>query len=191
MMLRQVILLPFLLLVSGFNPGHRPTRAAPSQSCRRDFLVGSAFTSALLLNVVPANAIPMVTTEEFRIIVRDSARAIKVVEFAGPKSELVTVKLNDGSAFGINDVVESPVDPRSPLKIVALCRESLIATKFTAIEAALAGAPKKTKLFTNERVQKAGEKEKEKRDRMEQDEADRLAKQYEYEQSEAANSKKK
>lgn len=129
----------------------------------------------------PAHAVPMISTDEFRVILRDSAQAIQVVEFTGPQSEIVTVKLVDGSSFALNDVVESAVDPRSPLKIAAMCRENLVKTKFSTLEAALAGAPKKKKMYTNERVQIAAEKEKARKERMEEDEADRLSKLYKYE----------
>jgi hypothetical protein len=78
----------------------------------------------------------------------------------GPKSENVIVKLVDGTNFGIKDVVESPTDPRSPLKVAAACRESGVRTKFVDLEAVLASAPKKKKLYTNQRVQEAAEKEK-------------------------------
>lgn len=160
---------------------------------RRSFIIdgASSIASIWLLTNRPAYAVPMITTEEFRTIVRDSAQAISRVEFSGPKSDAVVVKLVDGTSFGISDVIESSTDPRSPLKISALCRENLIPTKFTTIEAALAGAPKKKKLYTNERVQIAAEKEKARKERMEADEDDRLAKLYTYELEEAKVSKAK
>ena len=195
-MLRKIAVLGTLVLssvlsfdLSTFRPrGPPPTATTDTASSRRAFVVGgaAALTSAILLIPnEPAHAIPMITTDEFRIILRDSAQAIKVVEFSGPKSETVTVKLVDGTAFGLSDVVESSVDPRSPLKISALCRENLVATKFATLEAALASAPKKKKMYTNERVQIAAEKEKARKERMEADEAERLAQLYSYEQAEA------
>ena len=187
----------FLLLSSvvAFNVPGRQAEQAPSQTTtttnRRSFVVGgmAALTSTFLMQTNPANAIPMITTDEFRIILRDSAQAIKVVEFSGPKSDVVTVKLVDGTSFGLSDVIESPVDPRSPLKIAAMCRENLVATKFSYLEAALSSAPKKKKIYSNERVQIAAEKEKARKERMEQDEADRLAKLYQYELEQAEASK--
>ena len=71
-----------------------------------------------------AEDIPMITTSEFLTIVRDSARSIQRVEFSGPKGETVQVRLIDGTVFGLNDVVESSTDPRSPLKVQAACREA-------------------------------------------------------------------
>lgn len=68
--------------------------------------------------------VPMLTTKEFLIILRDSAKSIQRVEFSGPKAETVRVKLIDGTSFGISDVIESPTDPRSPLKVQAACREA-------------------------------------------------------------------
>lgn len=142
---------------------------------------------SLLLSSQPAyaadtNTIPTVTTDEFLLILRDSARSIKDVEFTGPKSETVVVKLADGTAFGIRDVVESPTDPRSPLKIAAYCRENQVPTRFLTIEQALASAPKRKKVYTNERVAEANAKEQERRARMEQDEQARLAELYRLQQ---------
>lgn len=194
-MIRKIAVLGTLFLssaalafdLSSFPP-RAPTTTPATTNSRRAFVFSgaAAVTSALLMRNEPAHAIPMITTDEFRTILGDSAQAIKVVEFTGPKSETVTVKLVDGTSFGISDVVESAVDPRSPLKISALCRENLVATKFATLEAALAGAPKKKKMYTNERVQIAAEKEKARKERIEADEADRLAQLYSYEQAEAA-----
>lgn len=142
---------------------------------------------------LPSNAIPMVTADEFNIILRDSSRSITRVEFSGPKSETVTVRLVDGTAFGIKDIVESSTDPRSPLKIAAACRESGVPSKFVELEAVLANAPKKKKLYTNQRVAEANEKEKERLARIAQDEENRLAELYRMEVAEAerlASSKK-
>ena len=141
---------------------------------RRSLVFGVAglITSAAGL-ISPANAIPMVTTDEFGIILRDSPRSIEVVEFSGPKSETVTVRLVDGTAFGIKDVVESSTDPRSPLKVSAACRENGVKTRFTELESLIARSPKK-KLYTNQRVQDAQEKEREKQERIRRDEEERL-----------------
>ena len=117
-----------------------------------------------------ANAIPMISTNEFNTIIRDSARGIEVVEFSGPKSETVKVILVDGTTIGLNDVIESSTDPRSPLKVAAMCKANQIPYKFTNIEAVLNASPRKKKVYTNERVLQAAEKEKEKAIRMEQDE---------------------
>jgi hypothetical protein len=46
------------------------------------------------------------------------------VEFSGPRNDNVIVKLIDGTAFSISDVVESLVDPRSPLKIANICEKT-------------------------------------------------------------------
>lgn len=116
----------------------------------------------------------MVTTDEFLVILRDSFRSVERVEFNGAKSEIVTVRLVDGTTFGIKDIVESSTDPRSPLKIAAICRENQIPTKFFNIEAALASAPKRKKMYTNQRVAEAAAKEKERLARMQKDEEERL-----------------
>lgn len=100
--------------------------------------------------------------------------SVQVVEFSGPKSETVIVKLVDGTTFGIKDVIESSTDPRSPLKLAAACRESGVKTKFVDLESVLASAPKKKKLYTNQRVQEAQEKERERQERIRRDEEERL-----------------
>lgn len=141
--------------------------------------------SSTVVPAAMAGTIPMVSTEEFTTILRDSARSIQRVEFSGPKSETVIVKLVDGTAFGINDVIESSTDPRSPLKIASLCRENQIPTKFVSLEQVLASAPKKKKNFANQRVQDAAAKEKERLARIQQDEQDRLAQLYKMQEQEA------
>ena len=144
-------------------------------SNRRGWILGMA-ASFLIGTLIPqvAMAIPMVTADEFDIILRDSPFSIQVVEFSGPKSETVTVRLVDGTIFGIQGVVESPTDPRSPLKVAAACRENNVKTKFVELESFLSTMPKK-KMYTNQRVQEAQAKERERQLRMQQDEEERLA----------------
>ena len=144
---------------------------------RRKFLATSfaAAATGLFSFQQSAMAIPMVSTDEFNSILRDSPLSVQVVEFSGPRSDNVVVKLVDGTVFGLKDIIESPSDPRSPLKVVAQCREANVKTKFVDLEAALAGSPKKRKMYTNERVQKAYELQREKQERIRLDELDRLA----------------
>jgi hypothetical protein len=141
---------------------------------RKGFVASALATAFMIGNVQPALAIPMVTADELGIIMRDSPMSIKVVEFSGPKSETVTVRLVDGTSFGVKDIIESSTDPRSPLKVAASCRENRVLSKFVDYESILATSPKKKKLYTNERVQLAAEKEQAKKLRMEQDEIERL-----------------
>jgi hypothetical protein len=143
--------------------------SAADNSSRRAFL-SAAVAAAFLINVQPASALPMVTTAEFITISRDSARSIDRVEFSGPQSANVVVRLVDGTAFGIRDVVESATDPRSPLKIAALCKANNISYRFVDLEAYLAATPRKKKVYANARVLEAAEKQKEKAVRMQQDE---------------------
>lgn len=119
----------------------------------------------------------MVTVDEFDIILRDSPRSIRIVEFSGPKSENIAVKLVDGTTFGIKDIVESSTDPRSPLKVSADCRENGVPTKFVDLQAMLVGSTTKSqkKLYTNQRVRDAQLKETDRLERIRQDEEDRLA----------------
>lgn len=104
------------------------------ETSRRELLLKATavFGSAVLSNVVfpfmavadaDDSGIPMLTTDEFFIILRDSSKSIQRVEFSGPKAETVLVKLIDGTKFGLSDIIESSTDPRSPLKIQAACRE--------------------------------------------------------------------
>ena len=157
------------------------------QNDRRSILLGSvvAGASLLLLPGQAALAIPMVKTDEFEKILRDSGRSIQIVEFAGTSGETITARLVDGTTFGVADVIESPTDPRSPLKIAALCRQYKVPTKFVAFDAVLATTPKKKKVYMNSIVQKAAEKEVLKIERMRQDEEERLAALYQMEEDEA------
>jgi hypothetical protein len=185
--------LPTLHALAAFKPSrsprlqsttcHGPVTVAAAEPCSRriafhSVVASGAMAAATILLPFPqlAYAIPMVTTEEFTSIVRDSARSINVVEFSGPKSETVLVRLVDGTAFGIKDVVESPIDPRSPLKIAAVCNANNIAYKFVDIESLLASSSTgKKKNYANTRVLEAAEKNKEKALRMQQDEELRQA----------------
>ena len=153
---------------------------------RRSMLFGGAVAAAAsVFPQWPALAIPMVKTDEFENILRDSGRSIQIVEFAGTKGETVTVRLIDGTTFGISDLIESPTDPRSPLKISAMCRQYKVPTKFVAFDAILATTPKKKKVYMNSIVQKAAEKQVLKIERMRQDEEERLAALYQMETDEA------
>jgi len=133
----------------------------------------------------PANALPSVTVKEFESILKDSAKSIQVVEFSGPKSESALIRLVDGTTFTLSDLVESPTDPRSPLKLAALCREYRVATKFVGLELAVKGGEKRKKVYMNSRVAEAAEKERAKKERMAQDEEERLAALYKLEEEEA------
>lgn len=162
--------------------------AISDENGRRKFLVNSfAATAMVLLSFQQsAMAIPMASVDEFETILKDSPLSIQVVEFSGPRSETVVVKLLDGTVFGIKDVVESATDPRSPLKVSAACREANVKTKFVDFEAILAGSPKKKKIYTNERVQKAYELQAAQKERIRLDELDRLAQLAKMEEQEKA-----
>ena len=147
----------------------------PEAFSRRRFALASfGIVSGALSFLQSSLAIPLVTVDEFGIILRDSPLSVQIVEFSGPKAETVTVKLVDGTTFGLKDIVESSTDPRSPLKVAAACRESGVKTKFVDLEALLTKTPKK-KLYTNQRVQEAQAKQRAQEERMRQDEEDRLA----------------
>ena len=123
-------------------------------------------------------------SSEFDVILRDSAKSIVSVELSGVKSETALVRLADGTTFSISDLVESSTDPRSPLKLVARCRLYNVPVKNVGLTTALSGASasgKKTKSYMNSQVRKAEEKEKAKRERMAEDERERLAELYKME----------
>ncbi len=148
------------------------------------------FPTASIAGVSDSN-IPSVTSAEFDIILKDSAKSILTVELSGPKSETALVRLVDGTTFSISDLIESSTDPRSPLKLVARCRLYKVPVKNTGILSALSGegslvsaSGKKTKSYMNPRVQEAERKEKEKRERMMEDERERLVELYRMEESE-------
>lgn len=160
---------------------------------RRILLNFLSASSTLLFIPTASNAanIPSVTSAEFDIILKDSAKSIFIVELSGPKSETAIVKLVDGTTFSISDLVESSTDPRSPLKLVARCRLYKVPVKNTGLLSALSGetsiisnSGKKTKSYMNPRVQEAEKKEKEKRERMMEDERERLAELYRMEGAE-------
>ncbi|KAI2489655.1 hypothetical protein MHU86_24927 [Fragilaria crotonensis] len=167
------------------------TNLKAEQNDRRSLLLGGAVAAAAsVFPQWPALAIPMVKTDEFENILRDSGRSIQIVEFAGTSGESITVRLVDGTTFGISDIIDSPTDPRSPLKISAMCRQYKVSTKFVAFDAILATTPKKKKVYMNSIVQKAAEKEVLKIERMKQDEEERLAALYQMETDEAKRSMK-
>jgi len=152
---------------------------------RRGFVssITSITTAALigttvLGNVKDANAaLPLVTVAEFETILKDSAKSISLVEFAGSKSDKATVTLMDGTQFALMDLYESPTDPRSPLKLVATCRSYKVQTKFNYLESSLENVSpgsKKKVVYMNKRVQDAYEKEQAKKERIKADEEERL-----------------
>mmetsp|Transcript_10453 Transcript_10453/g.22463 ORF Transcript_10453/g.22463 Transcript_10453/m.22463 type:complete len:229 (+) Transcript_10453:2-688(+) len=169
------------------NDGHHPPKTPPP---RRAFLFNLAVTTTatlpLLTSPIPARSapipnLPSVTLSEFELILKDSAKSVLSVELSGPKSETALVRLVDGTEFGISDLVESSVDPRSPLKLVAKCRLYNIPVRnatLADVGGVVGGSGKKKKVYMNERVAEAAEKEKEKKKRMEEDERERLAELY-------------
>lgn len=161
----------------------RGTIPTPQPPSRRTFLASMASTSfATILGFtqspMPSAAegsgkLPMITTDEFLLVLRDSSRSIAQVDIYN--NARVVVRLLDGTAFGLSDVVESSTDPRSTLKVAALCREYKVPCKFVDIEAALLNtASTKRKNYANSRVQEAATREKEKLERMQRDEEARL-----------------
>lgn len=133
---------------------------------------GSPFLSLSRPAVLAAPAddttsVPMITTNQFvDTVLRNSASSIRVVEFSGPKSETVRVVLQDDSVFGISDIIESPTDPRSPLKVAAAAKANGIPIRFLNFENLTTKKP----VYSNSRVQAAEALEQEKRARMQADE---------------------
>lgn len=183
----------------------RPSASAASSSTalaaaggRRGFLraaaggIGGLGAAASLLCLGPSpalavTAVPKVTVDEFLEIARVSAKSVAVVEFSGPKSELALAKLVDGTYFQVTGLVESPSDPRSPLKLAASCRSLGVPTRFLDLELAVGGAGnKRKKVYANARVQEAARKEREKAERIAEDEGLRLTELREIEAREMA-----
>ena len=161
---------------------------------RRSMMNKSFFISPLLLSFSsmatnPDQAIAAeessVTSEQFETLLKDSFRSIQIVEFSGTKSENCRVRLLDGTTFTISDLVESPTDPRSPLKLQALCRGYNVPIKNVGLESVLANTPKRKKVYMNSRVQEAAAKEAAKKERMRLDEEERMRALYLMEQEEA------
>jgi len=156
---------------------------------RRTMLSKVSFVSSMIIPLLSNPSLSFaeasVTTEEFEKILKDSYRSIQLVEFSGSKSETCNVKLIDGTTFSISDLVESPVDPRSPLKLQALCRGYNVPTKNLGLESALVSTPKRKKVYMNSRVQEAASKEAAKRERLRLDEEERLRALYLMEEEEA------
>jgi len=157
---------------------------ANANAGRRSFLskAGVAFSAAAAGTIMlpgNANAIPGITVAEFESIMRTSARSISIVEFSGSKSETAIVTLLDGTTFSITDLFESSTDPRSPLKLIASCRSYKVPTKNVGLEDALSSfansGSKKKRVYMNERVRVAAEKERAKKIRMDEDEKERLS----------------
>lgn len=172
---------------------HASTIPSKSQNTiQRRTLLSNLLTasSAILSLPAKADAAPAlsITSDEFDIILKDSAKSILTVELSGPKSETGIVKLVDGTTFTISDLVESSVDPRSPLKLVARCRLYKIPVRNTGMVSAVSGegsiistSGKKKKNFANPRVQKAEKLNVEKRAREANDERERLEELYKQE----------
>jgi len=188
-----LLALETLAFTTPSHPVKQSLSTTSLQASRRSFLTQTVVTTASCVAAStafitsPALAIPSVTVSEFEEILKNSARSVDIVEFAGPKSDIVTVKLVDGTAFGISDVVESSTDPRSPLKLVATLRSYKVPCKFMTLENALSKTTttKTKKSYANERVQLAAQKEREKAERMAQDEAERQAELARMEQEES------
>ena len=165
------------------------TPSDANSSIRRALLANILTTPLFFTQTAQAASIPSVSSEEFDSILRTSSKSISLVQLSGPKSETCLVTLVDGTTFSISDLVESPTDPRSPLKLVARCRLYNVPVKNVGLLSALGvidsdssvkigESGKKKKNYSNERVRIAEEKEKEKRARMEEDERERLEELY-------------
>mmetsp|Transcript_23999 Transcript_23999/g.36986 ORF Transcript_23999/g.36986 Transcript_23999/m.36986 type:complete len:202 (-) Transcript_23999:219-824(-) len=157
-------------------------RRAFLQNTSAQIFTITAASAAVFTTSLPANAMSMVTVDEFETILKDSYKSVSSVEFSGVRGETATVKLVDGTTFGISDLIESPTDPRSPLKLVSTCKGYNIPTKFSYLDGVLSSSPKKKKkVYMNERVAEAAKKEEAKRLRIEEDEQARLKELYDME----------
>mmetsp|Transcript_35879 Transcript_35879/g.83668 ORF Transcript_35879/g.83668 Transcript_35879/m.83668 type:complete len:204 (+) Transcript_35879:269-880(+) len=141
---------------------------------REDFMKTMVVGLGSLTSLPPSSfAMPSLTVREFSVILKDSYKSVKTVEFFGSSGDRATVTLLDGTTFSISDLYESPSDPRSPLKLAAVCREYGINTKFQLLES-LAKKDGRNKVYMNSRVAEAAVKQEAKKQRMALDEAQRL-----------------
>lgn len=182
-----IYLLSLPYLAAAYS-GIKPASYDKNTCNRRAFLhntsaqIFAISVASVAISIAPANAIPLVTVDEFESILKDSYKSVSLVEFTGVKGETAIVKLVDGTTFGISDLIESPTDPRSPLKLVATCKGYDVPTRFSYLDEVLSSSPKKKKkVYMNERVAEAAKKEEAKRLRIEEDEQARLKELYEME----------
>ena len=181
---QSIVALAFLSMpsISGYSLGGMKSRREFGSNFLKTTASTFGSSTAFLGNPsLVSAAMPMVTVEEFEGILKESYKSVGVVEFGGIKGESAIVKLVDGTEFGISDLVESSTDPRSPLKLVASCKGYGVPTKFTYINSVLGAAPKRKKVYMNERLAEAAKKEEAKRLRIEEDEQARLKAVYEME----------
>mmetsp|Transcript_38552 Transcript_38552/g.44926 ORF Transcript_38552/g.44926 Transcript_38552/m.44926 type:complete len:281 (-) Transcript_38552:435-1277(-) len=130
-----------------------------------------------------------ITTDEFETLLKDSAKSVLQIEFSTPTSEKAEVTLIDGTTFQISDLLESPYDPRSPLRLAARCRDYNVKVKTQLTQVSLnAGGGTKKRVYMNDRVKEAARKEEEKRIRLIEDEEERLKEVGAYELSEKEKS---
>lgn len=117
--------------------------------------------------------LPMVTVAEFETILKSSSKSIQGVELFSysPTDQRAIVTLVDGTKFGLSNLmVESPTDPRSPLKLVSTLQRYNVPYKFPLIEEALSKySQTKRKLYLNDAEKEALRKEEEKRERIAKD----------------------
>eukprot|EP00956_Cyclotella_meneghiniana_P029188 scaffold70081_cov69-Cyclotella_meneghiniana.AAC.2 len=164
--------------------------AADIASNQRRLVLSTIMSAPLLTLSNTANSaerIPSITSDEFDIILKSSSKSISIVELSGPKSESCLVKLVDGTQFTISDLIESSTDPRSPLKLVSRCRLYNVPVKNVGLLSAVGKtgeSGKKKKVYSNERVRAADEKNEERKLRMEEDERERLAELFKQQQLE-------
>lgn len=152
------------------------------RSNRRKFLTSTIIST--IVGVYPKAGIAAsktapkvleITTAEFETLLKDSAKSVLQVEFSTPTSEKAEVTLIDGTTFQISDLLESPYDPRSPLKLAARCRDYNVKVKTQLQQVSLnAGGGTKKRVYMNDRVKEAARKEEEKRIRLIEDEEERL-----------------
>lgn len=160
------------------------------QSSRRSFLFRSLLSGSGTIGIIASYSsvaagadiigtgsnLPMVTVAEFETILKSSAKSIKIVELFSysPSDQRAIVTLVDGSTFGLSNLmVDSPTDPRSPLKLASTLQRYNVPYRFPLIEEAVSKysqTSKKRKLYLNEGEREAMKKQEAKRERMAKDE---------------------
>lgn len=135
-----------------------------SSSGRRSFLFRSVGTVGIIASfttpsyattdaAMSSSNLPLITVAEFETIFKSSSKSIQRVELFSysPMDQRAIVTLVDGSKFGLSNLmVESPTDPRSPLKLVSTLKRYNIPYRFPLIEEASSKySQTKRKLYLN------------------------------------------
>jgi hypothetical protein len=136
-------------------------------------LVAPSYAATATDAAAGSSNLPLVTVAELETILNSSSKSIQRVELFSYSlmDQRAIVTLVDGSKFGhSNLMVESPIDPCSPLKLVSTLQWCNVPYGFPLIEEALSKySQTKCKLYLNDAEEEVLRKEDEKRERVAKD----------------------